>query len=46
MSSVTKIIIYLIVGAIILDVVTHPSGVSTALGSATGGFDTALKTIS
>ncbi len=46
MSSVTKIAIYLIVGAIALDIFTHASGFATATGSVTNGFNSALKTIS
>ena len=45
MSNVTKIVIYLIVGAIILDLVTHASGVAKAGGTAVNGFNSALKTI-
>ena len=46
MNSVTKIIMYLIVAAILLGVWTHASGFATATGSATNGFNNALKTIS
>ena len=46
MNSVTKIIIYFIVAAVALDVLTHASGFATATNSASNGFNSALKTIS
>ena len=46
MSTATKIVIYLIIGAIILDVLTHASGFATAVGSTGNAFNTSLKTIS
>lgn len=46
MSKVTSIIIYFIVGAIILDVLTHSGGFSQATGTLFNGFNGSLKTIS
>lgn len=46
MSKVTQIIIYLITGAIILDVLTHSAGFSQSTGTLFNGFNTSLKTIS
>jgi hypothetical protein len=46
MSTVTKIVIYFILGAILLDVLTHAQGFSTAVGATGTQFNNALKTIS
>ena len=46
MNDITKIAIYLIIAAIGLDILTHASGFSTAVGSTFNGFNTSLKTIS
>lgn len=46
MNSITKIVIYLIIGAIGLDILTHASGFSTATSSVFKGFNKSLSTIS
>jgi len=45
MSTVTKIIIYFILGAILLDVLTHAAGFSSAVSAAGNVFNTSLRTI-
>jgi len=44
-STVTKIIIYLILGAILLDVLTHAAGFATAVTAGGNVFDNSLRTI-
>jgi hypothetical protein len=46
MSTVTKVVIYLILGAILLDVLTHAEGFSKAVGATGNVFNTSLKVIS
>ncbi len=45
MNDVTKIIIYLMVGAIAVGIVMHSQGYSTAAGGLFNGFNSSFKTI-
>jgi len=44
-STVTKIIIYFILGAILLDVLTHAAGFAKAVSAGGNVFDKSLRTI-
>jgi len=46
MSTVTKVVIYLILGAILVDVLTHAKGFSKAVGATGKVFNKSLKVIS
>lgn len=46
MSTVTKIVIYFILAAVLLDVVTHASGFATATNAVSNGFNNSLKVVS
>jgi len=46
MSTVTKVVIYLILGAILLDILTHAEGFSKAVGATGNVFNTSLRVIS
>jgi len=46
MSTVTKIVIYIILGAILVDILTHAEGFSKAVSAGGNVFNTSLKVIS
>jgi hypothetical protein len=46
MNTVTKVVIYVILGAILVDVLTHAEGFAKAVGATGNVFNTSLRVIS